>query len=323
MEGSMSAVLEASVPTADVEPIRTQLDSAIDALVDCCAHPDDPAFLEELRDAARGRGIEMPQLPEDLARVRLVLSDPEAGPRKLARAIRHSPVTAAQFIALANSTFFAGRHRIEHLEEAVVRIGMRQSATYLTAILAKASLFSPVGYAHQARRIFLHSLATAVCGEMIARTSNPDLAHAAFIAGLMHDFGRVYVLAIAGGQQPERSVNRGAPSASMIERASDALHAGFSGLVARGWAFEPSIAAAILDHHSDLGPLEDDESAERRLTRILRAADNIGKAMMEANFTAPEDLDQDTLDLLSAFDMIDELLEDARIAYESFEAVMS
>lgn len=319
----MSAVPQpVSDPTADVEPIRTQLDSVVDGLVNACAHPDDPAFLDELRAAARGSGLEVPQLPEDLARVRLVLADPESGPRELARAIRHNPVTAAQFIALANSTFFAGRHRIEHLEEAVIRIGMRQASAWLTALLAKAALFAPHCYTHQAQKVFLHSLATAINAEMIAKTSRPELASQAFVAGLVHDFGRVYVLAIAGGQDKVRSANRGAPSTSMIERASDELHAGFSGLIARGWAFEPQVVEAVLDHHADLGPRVDGESAPVSLTRILKAADDLGHNMIEATAT-PADLDDETVDLLSAFDTIEELLEEARIAYESFESVLS
>ncbi|MEQ9497675.1 MAG: HDOD domain-containing protein [Deltaproteobacteria bacterium] len=318
----MTAPLVACEPTDDVEPIRTQLDSAIDALEQTAAHPDDPAFLEELRCAARGTGLEPPQLPEDLARVRLVLSDPNAGPRDLARAIRHNPVIAAQFIGLANSAFFAGRHRIEHIDEAVVRVGMKKAAAWVTAIIAKASLFMSVGYRTQAREVFRHSLATAINAQLVADTLLPSASAEAFTVGLLHDFGRVFVYAIAGGQYAEASKDRGAPSASMLMRAADELHAGFSGLIARTWAFDHRVVAAILDHHAPLKPLDEDEPDELRLTRILQAADELGHRMID-NISDPELSNPTTIDLVGTFDTIDELLDDAREAYEAFESALN
>lgn len=320
----MTAPVVACEPTDDVEPVRTQLDSAIDRLEHATAHPDDPAFLAELRAAARGTGLEPPQLPEDLARVRLVLADPDAGPRDLARAIRKNPVVAAQFIALSNSAFFAGRHRIEHLDEAVVRVGMKKAAAWVTAIVAKSSLFMAVGYRERAREVFKHCLATAVNAQMLADSLLPQASGEAFTMGLLHDFGRVFVLAIAGGQNPKASRDRGAPSASMLLRANDALHAGFSGLIAQSWAFDHRIVGALLDHHAPLPPHGAAESDEMKLTRILQAADDLGHRMFDEVKDAQElMLNPSTMDLIGTFDTIDELLEEARDAYEAFDTALN
>lgn len=318
----MTALLDTCEPTDDIEPIRTQLDSAIDQLALATSHPDDVPFLAELRNAARGDGLELPQLPEDLARVRLVLADPGAGPRDLARAIRHNPVVAAQFVALANSAYFSGRHRIEHLDEAIVRVGMKQAAAWVTALITEAALFLAVGYRHQAKEVFRHALASAVNAQLIADLHVPSYSADAFIMALLHDFGRVYILAIAGGQDIETSVDRGAPSTSMLERASDTLHAGFSALIARSWAFDKKIVSAILDHHAALEEASDDDSDTLLLTRILQAADEMGHRMIDAVWEN-ERPDPTTIDLLGTFETIDELLEDAQAAYSAFESVLS
>ncbi len=314
----MTAVVFDWNDKASIDPVRTHLQSAVDRLAQAASQPGDVALFDALRDAARGIGFDPPQLPEDLARVRRVLADSDAGPRELARAIRHNPVLGGQFIALANSAFFAGRHAVEHLEEAIVRVGMKTSVAWITALVAKAELFDATGFRHQAKEVFRHALAAAVNAQLIADSTRPALSAEAFTVGLMHDIGRVVVLAIAGDS--ERAT--GAPTPSTLVRASDELHAAFSALIARDWVFDDAVVAAIRDHHAVLDPIVDGESDALRLTRILQAADDLGHRMIDV-IDVPVEPAPATIDLIGTFDTIDELLEDARTAFDAFDSAMN
>ena len=307
---------------AELEPIHGHLAPKLEALRTACVHPDDPPFLQDVEAVFSGDQLDLPQLPEDLARVRLVLADPDAGPRELAEAIRPNPVVSARFLAAGTSAYYAGRHPPQTLEDAIARVGMRQAVAWVMAIVSQSTIFNPLGYRFEAKQIFRHSLATSINARLLAEMSADHLALDAFLGGLIHDFGRVHLLALAGGHDgtgPER----GAPSRSFLDRLSDETHAELSGLLAQHWKLSSPLISAVLDHHLVSPEPAEDDPDELILTRLLHAGDQLAHRMIDSmEIQEDQEVDAQTIDLVGSYEVLERVVEEARQAYEALETAL-
>jgi HD-like signal output (HDOD) protein len=106
------------------------------------------------------------------------------------------PSLAGQILKLANSTVYIGRVRTETIKDAVIRLGAQQVSN-LAMAASQASLHiseNPVINSFM-QSLWLHSHACAVGSRWLARTAGyPQAADQAYMAGLLHDVGKLYLL---------------------------------------------------------------------------------------------------------------------------------
>lgn len=281
-------------------------------------HPDDRLLLSSLRRAVRNDGMELPSMPEDVVRLQRLLASPDCDVGELARAIQRDPAISGRFVAIANSTVYARKERVSTVEDAAVRIGLNQASMIVMAIVSKAKLFHAAGYRQEAAELHRHALAAAVSAQLLARTARVH-EQDAFIAGLLHDLGQVFVFALAGKEQRESRGAR-APSPQAIERISEVVHAGLGALVATSWGFGDHVVSAIQHHHL---PVSGGSSAvvlippeAERLTYVLAAADTMAEILLQ-----PErPVSPAVLEVFGALniELNDDLLAAAAEAFEGF-----
>lgn len=103
---------------------------------------------------------------------------------------------AGQILKLANSTVYIGRVRTETIKDAVIRLGAHQVSN-----LAMAASHAGLHVSeHEVingfmQSLWLHSHATALGSRWLARKAGyPQLADQAYMAGLLHDVGKLYLL---------------------------------------------------------------------------------------------------------------------------------
>ena len=103
---------------------------------------------------------------------------------------------AGQILKMANSTVYMGRVRTETIKDAVIRLGAQQVSN-LAMAASQAGLHvsdNPVigGFLQS---LWLHSHACALGSRCLARSAGyPQAADQAYMAGLLHDVGKLYLL---------------------------------------------------------------------------------------------------------------------------------
>ncbi|GFO68247.1 HDIG domain protein [Geomonas limicola] len=103
---------------------------------------------------------------------------------------------AGQILKLANSTVYIGRVRTETIKDAVIRLGAHQVSN-LAMAASQASLHTSENAVLNRfmQSLWLHSHSCAVGSRFLARTAGyPQLADQAYMAGLLHDVGKLYLL---------------------------------------------------------------------------------------------------------------------------------
>ena len=152
---------------------------------------------ELARELSAGR-VDLPSFPDAAARVQQVLSDDSVTSERIARVVSSDAGLAARILTMANSTLLhRGGAPVTDLKVAVTRIGhdnIRTAAlAYATAQLRRAAELAHIRASWSAcwqEGVRVAALAHAMAKE--SRLVRPDEA---MLAGLLHNIGKVYILA--------------------------------------------------------------------------------------------------------------------------------
>lgn len=154
-------------------------------------------FLNELAGDLNSRNIQLPSFPDVVINIRTALEDPKCTSERLASVVRTDAVLVARLLMSANSAFHnrAGIEIID-LNLAISRLGFEVVRNTAIA-LAVEQLFASSEHKElktSIKEIWTRSLSLASMSFVIARNSgtvNPD---SAFLCGLLHEIGKLYIL---------------------------------------------------------------------------------------------------------------------------------
>lgn len=161
-------------------------------------------FVSELaRELTAGR-VDLPSFPDVAARVQQVLSDEQVTGERIARVISSDAGLAARVLTMANSSLLhRGGARVTDLKLAITRIGHENIRTaalsYATAQLRRAS-----DLAHIRTKLdecWHEGVRVAALAHAMAKESRRVRTDEAMLAGLLHNIGKIYILARAPRDQ--------------------------------------------------------------------------------------------------------------------------
>jgi putative nucleotidyltransferase with HDIG domain len=152
-----------------------------------------------------GPAIQSPQHDYDLpplspvadAVLRLVARD-DVGLAELSEIVATDAALSTELLAVANSAFAGARGRVSSINQAAAILGFKRIAG-IAAAVALRSYVGPLSQTATVRACWLHNLATALSAEHMARPLQLD-AQVAYTAGLLHDVGRLALVAKFGGE---------------------------------------------------------------------------------------------------------------------------
>ena len=204
------------------------------------------AFVTELAQEVSGGKVELPSFPDVAVRVRKVLADEQVSNEQIARIVGSDAGLAARVLTLANSAALnrAGK-AIGDLKTAINRIGHNNVRTaavaFAIAQLRRASELRNI--APQLERVWQEATMVAALSYSIGSRCQIN-ADESMLAGLLHNVGKLYILARAnrhGGLFSE-------PVAlAQIQRD---WHANVGKAIVENWGFPEHIAEAIGEHEN-------------------------------------------------------------------------
>ncbi len=154
-------------------------------------------FLTQLAEDLNSRNIKLPSFPDVVINIRSALEDPTCTSERLADVVRTDPVLVARLLMAANSAFHnrAGIEIVD-LNLAISRLGFEVVRN--TAItLAVEQIFNASEHEDmkdQIKTIWTDSLALASMSFVLARQTQNVNADNAFLGGLLHEVGKLYIL---------------------------------------------------------------------------------------------------------------------------------
>lgn len=217
----------------------------------------------------------IPAMAKSAQRAFQLSTDPTSESRDFIEIIESDEALSARVIKIANSVYFDRGTPSNTVEQSVTVIGINE----LRCLLNANSLVEIFPTRHPARsQLWSNDIATALFARQLAKRSMPGKESIAFLAGLMHDVGKLLLIQRAAEDYAKvfRRVAEGTDFTSAEGEFFVFDHTEAGLLVAERWNFPAEIAFVIRNHHQNW---PDDQSFESELTRIVKAADIFAHAL--------------------------------------------
>lgn len=151
---------------------------------------------DRVREFLEEPGSDLPVFDRTALLVHQEASREDPDTDKVVNLIIQDQVLVAEVLKVANSSFFRGIKKISRIQDAVVRIGLREVVNCVMMATQRKNYASRNPFVQQyTNTLWRHSVACAFGAQWLARRCGyEDLAPEAFIAGLIHDVGKLLVL---------------------------------------------------------------------------------------------------------------------------------
>ena len=179
-----------------------------------------------------------------------VKEDPDI--QKIGSIIRLDPTLTSQVLKTANSPFYRGLQSVETIREAVVRLGQNEVVNIVMTVIHKGNFNSKVPIIKNNQiQLWNHLTACALGSLWTSKYLAMDaIVPKAFIAGLLHDMGKLYLLTALEKIIRSREIDF-KPSAALIVKILDSLHAEQGYHLLKQWNIPEKYAVIARDHHAE------------------------------------------------------------------------
>jgi len=216
-------------------------------------------------------------LPGVYARLNETVNDPRSSSRDVAGVIAEDTGLAARLLRLANSAFFGFPSRIDTISRAVSLVGTRQLRDLALATSIVEQFQGMPGASVSMESFWRHSLACGVAARILATYRREQNVERFFIAGLMHDIGRLVMFSTIPEMAAEAFAEARSKEQLLYETEREVIgfdHADVGGALLRHWKLPVHTSDAVAFHHR---PGVD--GATHTDTAIVHVADLISNAM--------------------------------------------
>ncbi len=177
-------------------------------------------------------------------------SEPDMG--VIEKLIVSDQALAGQVLRTANSAFYRGLKKASTVREALIRLGALEIANVVTLVIHGKNFISKDPSMRQIIvKLWQHSAGCAIGSQWLVRSCGlTHLAQEAFIAGLLHDVGKLLLLTVVGILKRSGKIDQ-TPSAELIDELMISLHMEHGYSLLKKWNLPDHYCNVALKHHDE------------------------------------------------------------------------
>jgi HD-like signal output (HDOD) protein len=167
------------------------------------------SLIEQINEFVLQENFQLPVFNDIAMRILKMARHEDFDIREMSNLIYQDQVLVAEVLKAANSPFFGGLTVITTVKDAIIRLGSRQvsdlvliAAERIQYRAADKKLNKLLG------KLWKHSVACAIGSQWLARRlSYHEKDNEAFIGGLLHDIGKLFLLKVIDTMQESKEVS--------------------------------------------------------------------------------------------------------------------
>lgn len=227
----------------------------------------------------------MPALPQVLGRLLHELNSESLHLRNLSELIRQDAALTVKVLAVANSSAYKRRNAIESIDQCVNLLGQKMVKVIAISISMRQFLNDLSGTASfHFGRYWQHSLITAFLAQAIARKIGYPNPEEAYLSGLLHDIGKLVLLAVEGRTYAEMLEKHGEDEdfSARETAAFGVTHSEVGEALVLRWNLDPLMADAVRHHHDGYAQVGN----ATELVKIIALANVMSSMNLESSHPA-------------------------------------
>ncbi len=190
--------------------------------------------------------------PAIISDVLSLLNQEDSSSVKLSQIILKDPNLTVRVLRIANSTFYGYRGQVNNVNQAVMIMGQNMVKCLVLSISIYDQVISKdPGKDKEFNKLWQHFLETATAAKNVALSIKYEMLEEAYIAGLLHDFGRLFLLRYFAREtfQASRLLADGVTLIDAERKIFGTDHQEIGGFIASRWNLPLSLIQAIGNHH--------------------------------------------------------------------------
>ncbi|MBW1901634.1 MAG: HDOD domain-containing protein [Deltaproteobacteria bacterium] len=235
----------------------------------------------DVREKISQNSLKLPEIPNVVFELNDILSDPLSTADSLAQVVAKSPSLTAALLKIVNSSFYGFSSKIDTISRAVTIIGTREISS-LALVICTITVFKNIPREILGMRSFLkHSFACGLLSRMMAANRNIQQTEQLFVAGLLHDIGRVIIYKYFP-EQAKALLTRCMVSEKVLHQEEHNFlgcnHTDVSRYVLQEWNFPPVLENNIFYHHNPMAANDPVQASIVHLADIIVNGLGIGSS---------------------------------------------
>ena len=217
----------------------------------------------------------MPAFPKSVEKILELTRDANCTPKDLVQVIDKDPVVTVKILKVVNSAYYSLPKQITSIGNAVVYLGFNTIKNLALSIAAIGMLPKNNAAHFDGDQYLLHSLATASIAKKLALRMDDADPMDCFIAGLLHDFGKMVFAQFMPAEFRKALDISQADHSSLhlaLQQVMGVDHAVVGAMLVEKWRFAPAMIATIGRQY---GP----QSKDTDMIACVFAANQIAKKL--------------------------------------------
>jgi len=213
---------------------------------------EERSIVEHITDQLASGTTSVPVFHAVALKLQQVLARPDFRLEEVNRLISADPGLVSQVLRVANSSYYAGLSKVGTMHEAIVRLGSREVAS-IAMVATQQDLYRSDDPRFNAmmQTLWKHAFCCAVGSRWLAQKTGYDmLVQEAFLAGLLHDVGNLFLLKLMEQIGKAKQLPGGLNQAIISEvLASMHVEQGYQLLMA--WHLPEAYCAVVAGHEAE------------------------------------------------------------------------
>lgn len=267
---------------------------------------------------------DLPTLPDIIFKSNQLFEDPDVLLADVTKLIETDQSIASKILLVVNSAFYGFPGKINTISQAIIILGFNS----IRNIMLSVSVFNAFPKSEHfnffnLQEFWKHSIGCGAIAKFLGMQIKLPLAEEAFVAGLLHDLGKIVLVQYFPNEFIEALKLVFEKNILLLEAEEEILgvnHMVIGNLLARSWALPPNLIEVLSFHHNP-----SQSKLEPELTSIVHLSDIIcrGIGIGSGGDNSIPEIEDFAWKLLNfKVEMIEEWLpevsEIARLAYDFF-----
>lgn len=231
---------------------------------------------------------DLPAMPEIVAEVLRMTADPDTAMGEVSDVIQRDPGLTAKILRVSNSPYYGMKQYVGTLKLALVILGVREVRNIVLGISVFDALSNTETESLFARGFWEHSIKVAALSKKLGGHLRLGLQGEDFIAGLLHDIGKMIMWRQLGREYAKIFKQAGGSGQSQLAAEFETFgfdHSDAATALVERWNLPETLSGALFYHH-DRQDKDLSEARDPQLAALIRIAnlavyDDFSKAEQE------------------------------------------
>ncbi len=211
----------------------------------------DKSLKDYIAEAVQKPGLQLPVFNPVALDLQQILQDDNVSNAKIEAILQRDPALSGQILRMANSALYAGLSEITTIKQALMRIGSKQIMR-LAMAAAQLGLYrsrNPLCMRYMEEMWRAASASATGAAWLAEKSGHAPLSEQAFLAGLLHDVGKLLILRVIEDLAGTPPNGKPIPDQVIIEML-DALHCEYGHDLMKRWNLPEQYCLVGREHHA-------------------------------------------------------------------------